>query len=43
MKKYITGLILTFLFASMLYSQEKTDANIIGHVVSDDEHIPLQL
>ena len=33
-------LLAIFLYSIPVYSQKKTDANIIGHVTSGDEHIP---
>jgi len=39
-KKYIWVLIIVLFCSSSLFSQKKTDANIIGHVVSNGNHIP---
>ena len=33
-------LLVFFLYSIPVYSQKKSDANIIGHVVSGNEHIP---
>jgi len=39
MKKYIWMLFIIILYASTLFSQKKTDANIFGHVVGNNTHI----
>lgn len=40
MKRNIIISIIYIIYTSVLYSQEKTDANIIGHVTSNGVHIP---
>ena len=40
MKKFIWVLFITMLFTSPIQSQKRTDANIVGHVISNNEHVP---
>jgi outer membrane receptor for ferrienterochelin and colicins len=39
MKKVIWVLFATILFTTPIHSQKKTDANIVGHVVCNNEHV----
>ncbi len=40
MKKFIWVLFIAMLFTSPIQSQKRTDANIVGHVISNNEHVP---
>ena len=40
MKKYIWVLFAAMFITSPIQSQKRTDANIVGHVVSNNEHVP---
>jgi outer membrane receptor for ferrienterochelin and colicins len=40
MKKYTWVLLIALLHSPFVFSQKKTDANVIGHVVTNGSHIP---
>ena len=39
-RKHVSILVLMLFYFSSITAQKKTDANVVGHVVSDDTHIP---
>lgn len=40
MKKYLWVLLIVLLHSPFVFPQKKTDANVIGHVVTNGSHIP---